>query len=106
MVGGGRGAFIGAVHRIAARMAGQAGLVAGALSSDPDRAHASAEDLFMPRSYGSFEEMAKKEAALPKDERIDFVVIVTPNHQHFAPAKTFLEAGFHVILDKPVTFDL
>jgi predicted dehydrogenase len=106
MVGGGRGAFIGAVHRIAARMDGQAELVAGALSSDPERAHASAEDLFVPRSYGSFEEMAKKEAALPKGERIDFVVIVTPNHQHFAPAKTFLEAGFHVILDKPVTFDL
>jgi len=106
MVGGGRGAFIGAVHRIAARMDGQAELVAGALSSDPERAHASAEDLFIQRSYGTFEEMAKAEAKLPKDQRIDFVVIVTPNHQHFAPAKTFLEAGFHVILDKPVTFDL
>jgi predicted dehydrogenase len=106
MVGGGRGAFIGAVHRIAARMDGQAELVAGALSSDAERAHASAEDLFVPRSYGTFEEMATKEAKLSKDERIDFVVIVTPNHQHFAPAKTFLEAGFHVILDKPVTFDL
>jgi predicted dehydrogenase len=106
MVGGGRGAFIGAVHRIAARMDGLAELVAGALSSDAERAHASAEDLFVPRSYGSFDEMAMKEAKLPKDERIDFVVIVTPNHQHFAPAKTFLEAGFHVILDKPVTFDL
>lgn len=106
MVGGGRGAFIGAVHRIAARMDGEAELVAGALSSDAERAHASAQDLFVPRSYATFEEMAKKEAKLPKDERIDFVVIVTPNHQHFAPAKTFLEAGFHVILDKPVTFDL
>src|SRR5687767_15417814 len=87
-------------------MDGMAELVAGALSSDPERAHASAEDLFVPRSYGSFEEMATKEAKLPADQRIDFVVIVTPNHQHFAPAKTFLEAGFHVILDKPVTFDL
>jgi predicted dehydrogenase len=106
MVGGGRGAFIGAVHRIAARMDGLAELVAGALSSDAERARASAEDLFVPRSYGSFEEMASKESKLSKDQRIDFVVIVTPNHQHFAPAKTFLEAGFHVILDKPVTFDL
>lgn len=108
MIGGGRGAFIGAVHRIAAQMDGQAELVAGALSSDPARSAASGEDLFLDpsRVYGSFVEMAAAEAKKPAGQRLDFVVIVTPNHQHFPPAKLFLEAGFNVICDKPVTFDL
>ncbi len=108
MIGGGRGAFIGAVHRIAAQMDGQAELVAGAFSSDPDRSQASGEDLFLDASrvYGSYAEMAKAEAAKPAGQRLDFVVIVTPNHQHFPPAKLFLEAGFNVVCDKPVTFDL
>lgn len=108
MIGGGRGAFIGAVHRIAAHMDGQAELVAGAFSSDPKRAKASAKDLYISpdRAYGSYAEMAKAEAKMPADQRLDFVVIVTPNHQHFPPAKLFLEAGFNVVLDKPATFDL
>ncbi len=108
MIGGGRGAFIGAVHRIAAQMDGKAELVAGAFSSDPARARASGADLFVApeRAYGSYAEMAKAEAAMPANKRLDFVVIVTPNHQHFPPAKLFLEAGFNVVCDKPVTFNL
>ena len=99
MIGGGRGAFIGAVHRIAAHMDGQAELVAGAFSSDPKRAKASAKDLYVSpdRAYGSYAEMAKAEAKMPADKRLDFVVIVTPNHQHFPPAKLFLESGFNVV---------
>ena len=102
MVGGGQGAFIGAVHRIAARMDGEFSLVAGALSSDPERAKASAEELGLDaeRAYGSFAEMAREEAARP--DGIEAVSIVTPNHMHFAPAKAFLEAGIHVICDKPM----
>lgn len=108
MIGGGRGAFIGAVHRIAATMDGKAELVAGAFSSDPERSRASGEDFFLQaeRVYGDYTEMAAAEAARPKAERLDFVVIVTPNHQHFSPAKLFLEKGFNVICDKPVTFNL
>src|SRR5689334_4257827 len=108
MIGGGRGAFIGAVHRIAAAMDGQAELVAGAFSSDPARSKASGADLFLSpaRVYGSYAAMAKAEARLPDDERLDFVVIVTPNHQHFPPAKLFLESGFNVVCDKPATFSL
>jgi len=108
MIGGGRGAFIGAVHRIAALMDGRAELVAGAFSSDPGRSIASGRDFFLDRGrvYGTYEEMAKREAALPPGQRVDFVVIVTPNHQHFPPAKLFLESGFNVVCDKPVTFDL
>ncbi|MDB6092585.1 MAG: oxidoreductase [Verrucomicrobia bacterium] len=108
MIGGGRGAFIGAVHRIAAVMDGKAELVAGAFSSDAARSKASGADLFLnsSRVYGSYEEMAKCEAKQPSTERLDFVVIVTPNHQHFPPAKLFLESGFNVVLDKPATFDL
>lgn len=108
MIGGGRGAFIGAVHRIAIQMDGQAELVAGAFSSDPKRSKASGADFFLDpsRVYGSYAEMAKAEAARPADDRLDFVVIVTPNHQHFPPAKLFLEKGFNVVCDKPVTFDL
>ncbi len=108
MIGGGRGAFIGAVHRIAAQMDGKAQLVAGAFSSDPDRSRASGADLFLEpsRVYGTYAEMARAEAKRPEDQRLDFVVIVTPNHQHFGPAKCFLESGFNVICDKPVTFNL
>lgn len=103
MVGGGQGAFIGAVHRIAARLDDQFELVAGALSSDPVRAKASAEELRIApdRAYGSFEEMAKAEAARP--DGIEAVSIVTPNNVHAPAAKAFLEAGIHVICDKPMT---
>jgi len=106
MVGGGQGAFIGAVHRIAARLDGEFQLVAGALSSNPERAKASAAELGLApdRSYGSFQEMAKAEAKRP--DGIEAVAIVTPNHMHFPPAKAFLEAGIHVICDKPLTSTL
>ena len=106
MVGGGQGAFIGAVHRIAARLDDRYELVAGALSSDPARAHASAEALHIApdRSYAGFEDMAAREADRP--DGIDVVAIVTPNHLHFAPARAFLERGIHVICDKPVTHRL
>jgi predicted dehydrogenase len=108
MVGGGRGAFIGAVHRIAANMDGQIELVCGAFSSDPEKSKASGADFFLPasRSYSSFEEMILSEKALPADQRMDFISIVTPNHVHFPPAKLALENGFHVLSDKPATFDL
>jgi len=103
MVGGGQGAFIGAVHRIAARMDDQYELVAGALSSDAARARSSAKDLGIAddRAYTSFEEMAKAEAARP--DGIEAVAIVTPNHMHAPAAKAFLNAGIHVICDKPMT---
>jgi predicted dehydrogenase len=108
MVGGGRGAFIGAVHRIAASIDQQIELVCGAFSSDPEKSKASGADFFLPpdRCYGSYEEMIKAEAALPADQRMDFLAIVTPNHVHFPPAKMALESGFHVLSDKPATFDL
>jgi len=108
MVGGGRGAFIGAVHRIAAAMDQQVELVCGAFSSDPERSKASGADLFLPanRCYGTFEEMILAEKALPASDRMDFIAIVTPNHMHFPPAKMALENGFHVLSDKPATFDL
>src|SRR3981189_2950628 len=103
MVGGGPGAFIGSVHRIAARMDDHFELVAAALSSNPERSRAAARDLHIAaeRAYGSFAEMAAAEKKSP--DRIDAVSIVTPNHLHFAPAKAFLEAGIHVICDKPLT---
>src|SRR5260221_4072552 len=103
MVGGGPGAFIGAVHRLAARMDDRFELVAGALSSDPAKSKAAALELHIApeRAYGSFAEMAAAEAKRP--DRIDAVSIVTPNHMHFGPAKAFLEAGIHVICDKPLT---
>ncbi|MGN6471328.1 MAG: Gfo/Idh/MocA family protein [Rhizobiaceae bacterium] len=106
MVGGGQGAFIGGVHRIAARMDGEFELVAGALSSDPARAKASAAELGLDpeRSYGSFVEMAKAEAK--RADGIEAVAIVTPNNMHYPPAKAFLEAGIHVICDKPLTSTL
>lgn len=103
MVGGGQGAFIGAVHRIAARIDGQYELVAGALSSDPARASASAQELGIApeRSYASFEEMAEAESKRP--DGIEAVAIVTPNHLHGAATRAFLAAGIHVICDKPLT---
>lgn len=102
MVGGGQGAFIGGVHRIAARIDGQWELVAGALSSDPERARASAAELGITsdRAYTDFNDMARAEAA--RDDGIDAVAIVTPNHMHAAPAIAFLKAGIHVICDKPL----
>lgn len=108
MVGGGRGAFIGGVHRIAANMDGQIELVCGAFSSDPQKSRDSGADFYLPanRCYGSFTEMIAGEKALPADQRMDFVSIVTPNHMHFPPAKAALEAGFHVLSDKPATFTL
>ncbi len=108
MVGGGQGAFIGGVHRIAAAMDGQAELVAGCFSRDPENTRITGEQLYLDpaRCYDTYEEMAKAEAKLPADERIDFVSIVTPNVSHFAIAKTFLEAGFHVVCDKPMTYSL
>ena len=108
MVGGGRGAFIGAVHRIAASIDGKIELVCGAFSADPEKSKLSGEDFFLPpgRCYGSFEEMILAEKALPADLRMDFVAIVTPNHMHFPPAKLALENGFHVLSDKPATFNL
>ena len=108
MVGGGRDAFIGAVHRMAARLDGRIELVAGAFSSDAAKSRASGEDLGLDpsRVYPDYETMAAAEAKLPESERIDFVSIVTPNHVHFPPAKTFLETGFHVVCDKPMTYDL
>ncbi len=106
MVGGGRGAFIGAVHRLAARMDDRYEFVAGALSADPARALASAADLHIApdRAYENFGAMAKAEAARP--DGIDVVAIVTPNHMHAAPAMAFLKAGIHVICDKPLTSTL
>jgi predicted dehydrogenase len=108
MVGGGKNAFIGAVHRIAANMDGQIELVCGAFSSQPDNARESGKALYLPedRIYLSYEEMFGKESLLPPEKRMDFVVIVTPNHLHFAPAMLALEKGFHVVLDKPMTFSL
>jgi len=108
MVGGGRGAFIGGVHRIAANMDGQIELVCGAFSSDPQKSKDSGADFYLPanRCYGSFEEMIAGELALEPNQRMDFVSIVTPNHMHFPPAKAALEAGFHVLSDKPATLSL
>ncbi|MBG6061734.1 putative dehydrogenase [Flavobacterium sp. CG_9.1] len=108
MVGGGQDAFIGAIHRLAANMDGLIELSCGALSIRPETALASGKALFLPdsRIYLTFEEMIKAEAALPADERIDFVTIVTPNFAHFAPAMMALEHGFNVVIEKPMTFSL
>ena len=105
MVGGGPGAFIGAVHRMAAALDGQMELVAGCFSSDAKKSKQTGEELFLApeRTYSSYTEMAEREAALPENERIDFVSIVTPNHVHAPVAMAFLENGFHVVCDKPMT---
>jgi predicted dehydrogenase len=108
MVGGGPSAFIGEVHRRAARLDGEMELAAGAFSSDPDKSRRMGRELHLAedRVYGSYDEMAECEAALPDDERIDVVSIVTPNHLHFEVARTFIERGFHVVCDKPLTTTL
>ena len=108
LVGGGQGAFIGRVHATAAVMDNRAALVAGALSSTAEKSKASAPDydIAPSRAYGSFQEMLAAEKKLPADQRIDFVTVATPNHTHFAIAKAAAEAGFNVMCDKPMTFDL
>src|SRR5687767_2109383 len=105
MVGGGPGAFIGAVHRKAAAMDGLIELVAGAFSSTPEKSRQQGRELHLPedRVYGSWQEMLEKEGRLPEGERIDFVSIVTPNVSHFEIARAFIEGGFHVVCDKPMT---
>jgi predicted dehydrogenase len=108
MVGGGEGAFIGAVHRIAAALDGEIELVCGAFSSDPERSGRSGASLYLPaeRVYADFREMMRAEASLPAEQRMQFVAIVTPNHLHFPVAESALTAGFHVMSDKPATFSL
>src|SRR5687767_12660841 len=108
LVGGGQGAFIGRVHATAAILDNRAALVAGALSSDPAKAKASAPDFDIApaRAYSSYKEMIAAELKLPAAERIDFVSVATPNHTHYEIAKAFAEAGFNVMCDKPLTFDL
>ncbi len=108
LVGGGAGSFIGRVHATAAVLDNRAALVAGALSSDPQKSKASAADYDIPaaRAYGSYRELIDKEKALPAEERVDFISIATPNHTHFEIAKAAVEAGFNVICDKPLTFNL
>ena len=108
LVGGGQGSFIGRVHCTAAVLDNRASLVAGALSSNPQRAKDSAADYDISddRAYGSYQEMLEGESALPADQKIDFVSIATPNHTHFEIAKAAVDAGFNVICDKPMTFDL
>lgn len=108
MVGGGKGAFIGAVHRIAAQIDSEYELVCGAFSSDAAKSRESGEaiGLLPQRVYGSFQEMIQQEKDLPEDQRMQVISIVTPNHVHFEPVKLGLENGFHVILDKPMTFSL
>ena len=108
MVGGGRGAFIGGVHRMAAALDGEIELVCGAFSSNAEKSKLSGEDLCIDpaRAYGSFEEMMLEEKKLPESKRMDFVSIVTPNHMHYAPARMALENGFHVVCDKPLCFNM
>jgi predicted dehydrogenase len=108
MVGGGSGAFIGGVHRIAALMDGQIELVCGCFSSRPDISLASGRAMYLSdnRIYSSYQEMFQKESLLPEDQRMDFTAIVTPNHVHFEPSMMALDKGFHVVLDKPLTYTL
>lgn len=108
MVGGGKDAFIGAIHRHAAGIDGLIELVCGALSINPEIAKDSGKALFLPeeRIYLTFEEMIKKESLLPQDKRMDFVTIVTPNFAHFAPAMMAMDHGFHVVIEKPIAFTL
>ena len=109
MIGGGEGSFIGAVHRIAAELDGEIELVGGAFSSDPERSKRSGESLYgltPERCYASFDELLTRETSRSRDERMHFVVIATPNNVHYAHAKGALEAGFHVMSDKPMTYSL
>lgn len=108
MVGGGKDAFIGAIHRLAANMDGLIELCCGALSINPEIAKDSGASLFLPehRTYLTYDEMITKESQLPASERMDFVTIVTPNFAHFAPAMMALDHGFHVVIEKPIAFTL
>lgn len=108
MIGGGKDAFIGAIHRVAANMDGLVELVCGSLSINPEIAIESGRALLLPeeRTYTSYEEMLEKESRLPEGERMDFVTIVTPNFAHYAPAVMALEKGFHVVIEKPITLSL
>ena len=108
MVGGGKDAFIGAIHRVASNMDGLIELVCGALSINPEIARDSAKSLFLPveRTYLTFDEMIEKESRLLADKRMDFVTIVTPNFAHFAPAMMALDKGFNVVIEKPITFTI
>ena len=108
MIGGGKDAFIGAIHRLAFNMDGMVEMVCGALSINPAIAKDSGESLFLPpdRIYLNFVEMLERESQLPEDIRMDFVTIVTPNFAHFAPAKMALQKGFNVVVEKPITFNL
>jgi predicted dehydrogenase len=108
MVGGGKDAFIGAIHRIAANMDGLIEFSCGALSINPEIAKDSGRSLFLPedRIYTTYDELISKEKALPADKRMDFLTIVTPNFAHFAPAMMALDNGFHVVIEKPITFTL
>jgi len=108
MIGGGLGAFIGAVHRMAAALDNEIELACGAFSSRPEQSKASGAALYLPpeRVYANFEEMIKAEKERPEGDRMDFVAIVTPNHMHFPPAKMALQHGFHVVCDKPLSFNL
>ena len=108
MVGGGKNAFIGAVHRLAANLDGLIEFCCGALSSSPENAKISGKELFLAedRSYTSYKEMFEAESKLPEEVRMQFVSIVTPNHLHFEPAMLALEHGFNVLIDKPITFTL
>jgi predicted dehydrogenase len=108
MIGGGKDAFIGSIHRYASNLDGKIELVCGALSINPDIAKESGKDLFMQedRIYTTYDEMLTKESELPAEKRMDFVTIVTPNFAHFAPAMMALEKGFNVVIEKPITFTL
>lgn len=108
MIGGGPGSFIGAIHRMAANLDGEIELVCGAFSSVPEKSKQTGASLHLSpfRVYDSFQKMIQIESGLSENERMDFVSIVTPNHLHFEPAKLALENGFHVLLDKPMTYDL
>src|SRR6516164_8489381 len=108
LIGGGQGSFIGKVHSIAACLDNRAIVVAGALSGDPAKSKASAPDYDIPpdRAYGSYRELIDAERKRPEKERIDFISVTTPNHTHYEIAKTAAEAGFNVVCDKPMTFDL
>lgn len=108
MVGGGRDAFIGAVHRRAAMLDGQVELVAGCFSSTPEKSKASGRDLYLPedRVYGTFEEMVAAESKMPEDKRLDFVSVVVPNHMHYPVIMGLVKAGFNVVTDKPLCLDM
>ena len=108
MIGGGRGAFIGAVHRMAANLDGQVELVAGCFSSDSEKSRLSGEDLYLDpaRVYATVEAMVEHESTMPADKRLDFVSVVTRNDLHYANTKALLQGGFHVVCEKPLAFSM